>query len=159
MALLALAAIIALSWNTVQTQIKQILLPAPELMDITIEHTEPLSLRFEYTAKAGTALLQITHKNGNETIVLNLPEEWQRREVRGAKLADVPPDTSSFGITRWTLPPGAGFQFWLPRTPKNLIVHNPGGSPLKIVLLRYSLETDTLEEDVILIQSDATTLW
>ena len=145
MALLALIASMSIGWDSIRASMQRAgLLPVPQLQNIGIEHEESLSLRVEYTTKSGAALLHIAHEDGSETARISVPKEWQRHEVRGAELHEVPADESTFGFTKWPLPPGASFQFWIPEAPRDILVHNPSAAPLKIAVLRYNFSTNTV---------------
>lgn len=159
MATLACIAAISLSWNTLHAYIQNSVLPKPELQNMGIEHTKPLALRIEYTSKSGAALVNIAHENGEETAYISIPETWERREVRGVHINDVPPEEPSFGFIKWPLPAGSSVQFWVPVAPKNVVVHNPSGASLKIAVLQFDFLRNTVEQNILLIQKDTTTLW
>ncbi|MDD5623856.1 MAG: hypothetical protein PHI23_04060 [Candidatus Peribacteraceae bacterium] len=126
--------------------------------DIGVEHTGPLSLSLSLSKGEGSGIADIG-QYGEETIAVSVPADWQRREVRGAPLASVTADPSTFGFTRWHLPPGTVISFGVPVSPASLILHNPSGVPLKVTLTRVDLEAQSVERDVVLVQESSVQLW
>jgi len=127
-------------------------------VDIGIEHTNPLSLRFEYTTRNGEALLRIVHSS-DETIFVSIPAEWERGEVSGTSLSAVHKDKPTFGFVRWHFPPHSGITFSIEHAPENIVIHNSSEFPLKLRTANADLLAETVQRDVFLIQDAAVEIW
>lgn len=125
---------------------------------IAIEHSMPLDLSFDISVRSGQALIELRHK-GRESISLSVPSDWERREVWNAPLRDITADPSSFGFTRWHLPPDTGISFLAPAAPTTLVLHNPTEELLTIDLTHINLDTAELTKDVVLVQGPRQVLW
>ncbi len=130
----------------------------PVIADIAIEHTTPLSLRFSISKRNGHGLIEVNH-DGNETVHVSLPEEWQRSTVRNASLDAVGNDGPMLGFRRWQIPAGAAVEFKTTNAPENLLIHNPSHIPLEIKYTLVDLETEAVESNVVLIKDDGVLLW
>ena len=128
------------------------------VVDIGIEHSEPLSIGMEVGVRSGSAVVEFFSESP-ETILISVPSTWVRREVRNASISDVTAEPPSLGYTRWTLPPRAGISFRAPEAPDTVVLHNPTEVQMKLSLVRVDLETEEVERDVLLIQEDTMTLW
>lgn len=134
---------------------------APEMytVDLGVEHTSPITFGIDVSALNDMAIIELTHKEGEETIAVSVPETWVRREVRNATIEEVTADSSAFGFTRWQLPSGAILSFRVPRTPEKIILHNPSQMPMKVEIARVDLEKESVEKDIVLIQEASAELW
>lgn len=159
-ALLALVGVMFLSWDAIRAQLRNVQLPVQnEIHNVGLEHTKPLSVRFEYTSKSGAALVQILHEDGDANAAIYVPDTWERKEVRGVDIGVIASGSPSFGFVEWPLPAGASYQFFIPKEPRTILVHNPSGERLKVSLIKFNLETSQLEQNVMLLQSDTAKLW
>lgn len=127
-------------------------------VDMGVEHTRPFSLSLSLSTNTSSGIADVTH-DATETIFLSVPSSWLRREVRGATLSSVQTDPSTFGYTRWHLPPHAVISFAILAPPSRILLHNPSGVPLQVRLTRVNLQTNQAERDNILIQEASVELW
>ncbi|PIR52664.1 hypothetical protein COU76_05355 [Candidatus Peregrinibacteria bacterium CG10_big_fil_rev_8_21_14_0_10_49_10] len=126
--------------------------------DIGVEMQAPLSLALEYTEREGSAIVRLS--NGSEdSVVINLPEEWQRGEVSGASLSDVHHETTVFGLLRWHFPPHSGITFRVQHAPQHVVVHNPSRFPLKLSSTNVDLMSGIVQKDVVLVQEGTVRIW
>lgn len=125
-----------------------------------IEHKEPLTVDFRFGVKnnAPIGLIELTH-DGKETVLVGLPETWERREVRGRSLEDTPADPPSFGFIQWHVPEGAILSFRAPGIPHTLDIQNPSSVPLKIRVVKVDLTTGAVERNVMLVTDQEVNIW
>jgi len=144
----------------VQPVLRARLIPTPEPVtaEMGVEHTQPLSITLEMSARQGKALLFVTHEGEEETVYVSLPESWTRREVHSVPLHSVVSE-SAFGFRRWRFPAGASVSFSVPAVPTTFFLHNPSTIPLKVTTVRVDLETESVERDVVLVQESPVQLW
>lgn len=128
------------------------------VVDIGVEHEKPLALSFEMGVLGNIAVAEF-YSQSEETILISVPSTWVRREVKNAPIHLVTSEPPSLGFTRWSLPPRAGISFRITDTPDSVILHNPSGVQMKLDLAYVDLQTDTVEKDVLLIQTDTVKLW
>ncbi|MBU0458448.1 hypothetical protein KJ652_01195 [Patescibacteria group bacterium] len=126
--------------------------------EIGVEHTLPLDLEIAISNMKGIGLVEIT-QNSEEKIYVNIPNEWQRKEVRNTPINTIVKEPSSFGFTRWHFPPSATVTFGIPAYPDRFFIHNPTTAPMKVTITRVDLDTDKVERDVILVQESPVQLW
>ena len=127
-------------------------------VEIGIEHNEPLSVSIEASEMKGKGLLEI-EQSGAEEILLSLPSDWIRKEVRNASIKDVTFETASLGFKRWHMPAGASILFELPKFPSSLIIHNPSKVTVKVSLTKVDMESGLVENEVVLVQEGPVKLW
>jgi len=156
-ALIAVVGIFALSFVN-QPQVTGEVIQKSPPADIGIEHTAPLSLSIDASELKGRGLIIFT-ANSEEETVISVPENWKRKEVRGAKIGDITSESASFGFTSWHFPPSASVTFEMPLFPSSVILHNPSSIPIKINLTKVDLNTEEVEKDVMLIQEAPIKLW
>jgi len=128
-----------------------------DTVDIAVEHREILSLHVQMSERDGQALVMIGQE-GTETIAVSVPATWQRGEVRNASLDTITAEPPMLGFVRWQLPGNASVTFRVLHAPSQLLLHNPTNVPLKVSFVRVDLETDTVQQDVILVQEEAVVL-
>lgn len=128
------------------------------IVDIGVEHNEPLSLIMEVGVNGDDAVVEFFSESP-ETILISVPSTWVRREVRNAPIHTVTSEPPSIGFTRWTLPARAGISFKVTDAPDSVILHNPSEVQMKLILNRVDLEKEEVERDVLLIQDDTVKLW
>lgn len=128
------------------------------VVDIGVEHSKPLSLSLEVAVLHDNAVAEF-YSESEETILISVPSTWVRREVKHAQLSEVTSEAPALGFTRWTLPPRAGISFRVPQTPDSLILHNPTGVQMMLSLTQIDLPTETVNEDVVLVQGNTVKLW
>ncbi len=128
------------------------------VVDIGIEHQKPLTLSMEVGVQHTGANVEFFSES-DETILISVPSNWVRREVKNAPIDTVSAEPPSLGFTRWTLPPRAGISFRLSEAPESLILHNPTEVQMMLNLARVDLPTNTVNKDVILIQGNTQRLW
>ena len=121
------------------------------MIDIGIEHNQPISVNIEIGTLNGAAVIDIELET-DETTYLSVPSGWTLREVHNTTLDAVVSEEPTFGFLRWTIPPRAGVSFAVSKAPGSILFHNPSGTTAKVHLIRIDLNTETVEEDVILIQ-------
>ncbi|MEK7218531.1 MAG: hypothetical protein AAB728_03650 [Patescibacteria group bacterium] len=126
--------------------------------DIGVEHGAPVTLALAVSAGTEPGFLEASQK-GEGAVRLSVPQEWGRREVRAAALADVTADSPSFGFVRWRLPERAVLSLTIPRSPAGIILHNPSKKPLSIRLKRVDLATGDVQTDVFLLTEDTLRLY
>jgi hypothetical protein len=126
--------------------------------EIAIEHASSASLALDVTERDGKAIVEFTNES-EKAILLSLPEDWKRREVRRARLEEVQKSETGLGFVRWSLPQGATVSFLPKAMPTHLIAHHPSPSPLKIRISRVDLAQDSVVHDVVLIQEEREDLW
>lgn len=131
----------------------------PNTVDVGIEHTLPISLTIDVSTLDGASIVEVTNTEGGELAFISVPDEWQRREVRNASIADVTSEESSFGFTRWKLPAGATISYRSQEVPESMVLHNPSKTPVKAAVNRVDLQKNTLEHDIILVQDASALLW
>ena len=127
-------------------------------VDIGIEHSGPLSMRFEYTTRNEAALVRIEH-GGNEHISISVPENWKRGEVSGAPLSEIRKDEPVFGFVRWHLPARTGVTFFVKQAPEHVVIHNPSQAAIKVITTKVNLSDETVERNIVLIQDSAVKIW
>jgi len=127
-------------------------------VDIGVEHSAPLSMRFEYTAREGSAIVRIAH-DSNETISVSVPSDWKRGEVSGAPIADIRKDPPMFGFVRWHFPPRTSITFSLQQAPEHIVMHNPSLATLKLTTANVDLLDGTVQRDIFLIQDSTIRIW
>ena len=127
-------------------------------VEIGIEHNEPLSVSIEASEMKGRGLFEIEQK-GSEKILLSVPGEWIRKEVRNASIKDVIYESASLGFKRWHMPAGSSILFELPKFPTSLIVHNPSKVTVKVALTKVDMESGSTENEVMLVQEGPVKLW
>lgn len=160
-ALCALIGLLGVGWDAIRAQVQPFAasFTQPTLENMAIEHEQPASILLEYTTKSGSALLQIRQESTDETLFIHLPDTWERKEVRGAPVSAIGQGESTFESTKWPLSPGVQLQFWIPQAPQNILLHNPSGIGLKVSIIQFDFASNRLEQNVLLLQNDATTLW
>lgn len=125
---------------------------------MAIEHGQVASIAITRGERNGTAIIEFRN-DGEHTVLLSLPDNWKRREVRGARLEDFGPTQTGLGYIRWTLPAKATISMAASVAPRHLTLHHPTASPLKVELQRIDLERDSVDRNVLLIQSSKARLW
>lgn len=118
---------------------------------IAIEHGSPLSAQITVSKKGKQRLIEIGN-DAVETMLLSVPEHWQRGEVRNAPLRAITSDTPEFGYVRWHVPPSAVVTFRGEGNWTALTVHNPTGVPLHIGLTTVDLDADTADHTAVLVK-------
>ena len=156
--IIVIVAVVAFSTNNIkQAQITA--KPRPvNPAEIGIEYNEPLSVSIEASEMKGKGLFEI-EQNSAEEILLSLPGDWIRKEVRNAAIKDVTFETASLGFKRWHMPEGASILFELPKFPSSLIIHNPSKVTVKVSTTRINLESGSVENEVVLVQEGPVKLW
>lgn len=158
LSLSALALILGIAARTAEQSPHLQAVLARGTVDIGVEHSEPLSMRLEYTTRDKAALVRIAH-DSSETVSISVPATWKRGEVSGASLAEIRKDDPLFGFVRWHFPPRSSMTFSLPQAPAHIIVHNPSLASLKLTSAKVDLENGTVQKDVFLIQDAAVRIW
>ena len=130
----------------------------PKSVDIAVEHADPLSLELDMSMLNGKGIMEIA-SDGNVAVLISVPSNWQRGEVRNAKLEQVTSEPEMLGYTRWAFPPHASITYKIPETPISVLMHNPSKIPLKVSYTLVDLETEEVTKDVLLIKDEALTLW
>ncbi|MCF7844358.1 MAG: hypothetical protein K9M03_00835 [Kiritimatiellales bacterium] len=130
----------------------------PIRIEIGIEHELPLSISLSASELKGSGLIDIK-QDGEETISVNLPSSWQRKEVRNVPLSEVTSENTSFGFKRYQMPAGASVTFTIPEYPDTMLIHNPSGITMKVNLKIVDLQTNTVETNVVLVQDSPAQLW
>jgi len=128
-----------------------------DTVDIAVEHKDPLSLRVQMSERAGQALIVI-EQEGTENISVSVPAAWKRGEVRNASLDAISAEAPMLGFVRWQLPGSSSVTFSILDAPSRLLLHNPTKVPLKVSFMRVNLETDEVEQNVILVKDEAVIL-
>jgi len=128
------------------------------VVDIGVEHEKPFALTLEVGVLHESAVAEF-YSEASESILISVPSTWVRREVKNAPIHEVTSETPALGFTRWTLPPRAGISFRVPEAPDSLILHNPTGIQMMLNVTQVDLPTETVQEDVILIQGNTVKLW
>ena len=120
---------------------------------IAMQHESPLTVSL--TVATGTALkrLEFAH-DGEETLLLSLPQDWRRDEVRGTALANVQSEQAGLGYVRWNLPAGSGVTFESANNWTRAVLKNPTGVPLVVKLTTVDLVNDISEYRVILMKDE-----
>ncbi len=131
----------------------------PHTVDVGVEHYLPLGLTIDVSALNDESITEITNSEGGELVYVSVPDSWERREVRKATIAEITSEESSFGFTRWKLPPGATISYRSTSVPESMVIHNPSKISLKVTTNRVDLEQDTIEHDVTLVQEMSALLW
>lgn len=126
-------------------------------VEIGLEHTKPVTLSLAFTTQFNKGVADFSH-DALETIAVSVPSAWMRREVKGVPLLAVTSDQSTFGFTRWHIPPGALVSFDI-TPPSAILLHNPSGVPAEIRLTRVNLTTQKAERDVVLVKDGTVELW
>jgi hypothetical protein len=124
------------------------------LLDIGIEHTQPMTLSMTLTYNDNKRIVDI----GNDTkeeIAISVPENWKRSEVRNATLAQVMSDAPSFGYIRWHLPAKASVVFGTKQPFDQLNVHNPSSVVLNISMTTVDLQKNSGDHQVYLVKEGA----
>ncbi len=119
--------------------------------EIGIEHKSALRLGMSFTTGSGTGLFEISH-DGTETALVSLPDTWQVRAVRFARLQDVPSDPTTFGFKRWHLPPGVVLSLFVPSPVGKIQFSNASLSPVELRIKRIDLQANTATSDVYLVK-------
>jgi hypothetical protein len=127
-------------------------------VDIGIEHSQPLSVRMEYSVRNTNGIMRIG-SDSSETISISLPEQWERGEVTGAPLSALRKDDPMFGYTRWHVPEKTTITFKIPKVPEHIVLHNPSTAPLKLTVAKVDLETGAIEKDILLIRDSTVPIW
>lgn len=129
-----------------------------DVVDIGIEHEEPLSLTMQVGVSETAGFVEFFSET-SETILISVPSTWVRREVKNAALHEVTSEIPSLGFTRWSLPARAGISFSVPSSPASMMLHNPTGVQMKLDLAFVDVTNDTVQKEVVLIQGDTIKLW
>jgi hypothetical protein len=132
--------------------------PSAGVADIAFEHASPLAAHIRMSALKGESLIEVSHE-GKETILVSVPEDWRRTEVRNVPLQSVTEEPPMLGYRRWTLPEGASVTYYSKDSPVNLLIHNPGRVPLKVRGIRVDLDTETTLQEIVLVHDEPTLLW
>jgi len=127
-------------------------------VSIAVEHDASAALALDISTLQGSAIIDCINEGG-ATLLLSLPDSWERREVRRARLEDTAPTETGLGYIRWTLPPGATLSMNVPETPAHLTLHHPSTALLKVRLSRVDLSDNTVERDTILVQGNVAEIW
>lgn len=127
-------------------------------VDIAVEHKESTHLTMNTSTRGDRGLVELSH-DSSETILVSLPSEWLRREVRHASLSDIQPEPPTFGFTRWKLPGGARVTFEAQQALQGVILHNPSKVPLRVSFTHVDLETEETLHDSRFVQDNAMQLW
>ena len=131
----------------------------PNTVDIGIEHVLAISLTIDVSILDGASIVEITNAEGGEIAFVSVPEEWQRREVRKASIAEITSEESSFGFKRWKLPPNATISYRSQEIPQSMVLHNPSEIPVKVTVNLVDLAKNSIEHDIILVQEASVLLW
>lgn len=129
-----------------------------EVVDIGIEHEQPLSLSLEIGVLDNKASVEFFSESA-ETILISVPSTWVRREVKNAPIHTVTSEAPSLGFTRWKLPARAGISFRVHTAPDSMVLHNPSEVQMKLDLVQVNLRTEEVVRDILLIQGDTVKLW
>lgn len=150
-ALVALIVFLIFAFTNSKDVRESLLYKEGELIDIGIEHAQPLSLRLVAGLVKQNTFVEITNE-GEESIKISVPTSWERAEVRDAALKDVLSEPSSFGFTRWTFPPKSTVSFRSPGIHTRFLVHNPSAVSIKIDFVTVDIEGNQAETKVILLK-------
>ena len=127
-------------------------------VDIAFEHQQPLSAHVKMSMRNGQSLIEISHE-GEEEILVSIPSSWRRSEVKNAPLASVISEAPALGFTRWRFPPKAAVVFYAEDVPASLLIHNPIKVPLKIEAIRVHLDTEEVEQEIMLVKDEPVQIW
>lgn len=125
--------------------------PTVPVLDLGIEHTQPMTLSLTLTKNDTQRMVDILN-DAKETIAVSVPENWKRGEVRGATLLQITADAPSFGYIRWHLPAKASVTFATNNPFDQLNMHNPSGVLLNIRLTTVDLQKNTGDHQVYLVK-------
>ena len=154
----ALALILSIAVQTVEKSPRLRAALTHGTVDIGIEHSNPLSVRFEYVTKDGAAIVRIAHSS-DEIVSISVPEDWKRGEVSGALLKKVRKDEPIFGFVRWHFPAHTSIAFSIRKAPEHIVIHNPSMASLKLTTSNVNLLDGTVEKNVLLVQDSAVKIW
>lgn len=124
---------------------------------IVVDHAAPLELTLRGTAGRAPGVVDISHTAATG-VLLHVPEQWTIREVRNARIADVPfsvPENGSRGVL---IPAGSIVSFIAPQSG-GLRMHNLSGNPLFVRAVRVQILDGTATENSMLITTKPATLW
>ncbi|MDD5469587.1 MAG: hypothetical protein PHO92_02185 [Candidatus Peribacteraceae bacterium] len=127
-------------------------------VDIAFEHQQPLAAHVKMSTLQGQSLIEISHE-GEEEVLVSVPSAWRRSEVKNAPLSSVLSEAPALGFTRWVFPPKAAVVFYAKEAPESLLIHNPTRVPLKVRAIRVRMETEEVEQEIVLIKDESVRLW
>lgn len=146
---LSLALIAVLGFHAAWSRGRQ----EPLIPIVAVEHTFPLSLTLRLSMGGSTRLIDLKSDH-SEALLISVPADWKRTEVRGAALQSVTAEPPALGYIRWRLPGRASVTFRTEGTWRRIAVNNPSGVPLTLRLTAVDLERETAEHDVIIVKDE-----
>lgn len=121
----------------------------PEPTVTAVEHTGPSTVHLLRSYGLGRNIMEYTVQSGTG-VYLNIPEQWQRREVRGGALSDVRLVNTVSGYARWSLPTGVTASFWLTDDTK-IVLQHPSPYPLLVKYTRVDLDSGKSETKTVIL--------
>lgn len=130
---------------------------AEHLPTIAIEHEKAATVVLRLSMRGRVRLLDIA-SHTTEPLLVSVPQDWRRGEVRGVPLGAVTTEAPSFGFTRWTLPPRARVTFHTDGSWRSMTIENPSRVPLELRFTHVDLETERAVHDVVLVTDEKVTM-
>lgn len=136
--------------------------------EIAVEHDDATTLTILQSSGKNDGIVELS--GAGDDMLISVPSEWERREVRGAELSAVTADDPSFaaeetaegrtdmGFTRWHVPAGVTLSFHVRGSPA-LAIRHPSQSPLLVVAKRVDVRTGEVREKNVLIKERGARLW
>ena len=123
--------------------------------EIAVEHDAAATLTIRQSSGKNEGIVEFAGEGAD--LRLSVPSSWERRDVRGAALSDVPSDPPAMGYTRWHLPEGVTLSFHVAGSPV-LSIRNPSPTPLLIIRRKVDIVRGKVEEKSVLIKEGAVRL-
>ena len=127
-------------------------------VDLAFEHRQPLAAHVKMSTLKGQSLVEISHE-GEEEVLISVPSTWRRSEVKNAPLTSVVSEAPALGFTRWHFPPKTSVVFYTRDAPTSLMIHNPTKVPLKVQAIRVHLDTNEVEQEIVLVKDESVPIW
>jgi len=157
LAIAALSVLVAVSVHSLLPLTASLRVPT-DTADIAFEHQLPLAAHVKMSTLDGQSLVEISHE-GEEEVLVSVPSSWRRSEVKNAPLASVTSEAPALGFTRWHFPPKTAVVFYTRDTPTSLMIHNPTKVPLKVQAIRVHMDTEEVEQEIVLVQDESVRVW
>lgn len=123
-------------------------------MTVGLSYKRPLNLSVLIARKANDAMYASIENAGNEEIVVSVPSDWRREEVKGTSLDRVVAGVPTFGFTAWTFPAGATVTFTASRVPDAIFFDTASTATAAINLVTALVQGDdsSINKRVVLLQ-------
>lgn len=151
--------IIAIAIVSMPPAIVHIAVP-PSPLTIRTQSTIASSVLITVSRKTTPGIFEITRSTGGSgTLTIELPVEWELREVRNGSMKDVTHTPAEEKRRVWTLPSLRTLSFTMPQEPSSLSLINGSSFPLSVRAKQVFVQEQRIDDELFLVREQPLKLW